>query len=131
MRVFAIVFSGCLSRQMLFQDSPEGLGNPRRGFRLGPERHRRAQTAQESLRAAQRDSKRSEDTQRGPEKPAEQALRVTEKLGWSVQRGPQSPSEAQRHPPKYTEAQTAPAMPREIGHTRAHTERDPEKPRTT
>jgi len=56
---------------MLFQDSPEGLGNPRLGFRLGPERHRRAQTAQESLRAAQRDSKRSEETQRGPEKPGE------------------------------------------------------------
>ena len=62
--------------------------------------------------------------------PAEQALRVTEKLGWSVQRDPQSPSEAQRYPPRYAEAQTAPAMPREIGHTRAQRERegDPEKP---
>ena len=111
MRVFAIVFSGCLSRQMLFQDSPEGLGNPRRGFRLGPERHRRAQTAQESLRAAQRDSKRSEETQRSSERPTEQALRGTE-----PKRGPEKPGEAHRTGPERHRAarQVRPERDRDI-----------------
>ena len=120
----------CLGKYY-FRTPLESPGNPRRESQPGPEGHRQPKRASEQPREIQREAKTPREAQRSPEKPTEQALRVTEKLGWSVQRGPQSPSEAQRHPPRYTEAQTAPAMPREIGHTRAHTERDPEKPRTT
>ena len=127
MRVFATVFSGCLSRQMLFQDSPEGLGNPRRGSQLGPERHRKAQTAQESLRAAQRDSKRSEDTQRGPEKPGEahrtgpeshrEARLVCPERSTEPQRGSETPTEVRRGPDSPSDAQ------RDRTHARTHRER--------
>ena len=51
----------------------------------------------------QKDAKRPREAQRSPERPAEQALRGTERPDRSVQRGAERPREAKRHPARKKE----------------------------